>query len=655
MKEFALGNQTFAEIIDENLLYADKTKYVYDLVHSKKRNFFLSRPRRFGKTLLLETFYELFTGGRERFKDLWIGQSDYDFPKLPVIYLSLSVESNTAEILKKSILRVLAKIAESEELSIKDEMPNMYLSELVQALSKKRDSKVVILIDEYDAPVTRNMDNIEVAQANAKVLHDFFATLKQPFVSRSIRFTFVTSITRYAITSMDSGPNHLNDISLNPRYAGICGFTVDEFPTLFADRMKPTLKSLKSIGQIKASANVNDLCAEIKDWYDGYNWGGAVRVLNPFTVLNFFENAFFDNYWILSDRPGHLTALIKDNPAEYLEPQLEPTFSEEIRQSELTKLKALPVLFHSGYLTVDRIHPVLVKDLHTNKLKRVISYTFRFPNFEVSNSYRQDICEAIFGLKSGELITKGQEIREAILARDAVAIGTIFSNFFSALSYRQRPADEKNFRALIHMILLATGFKVKSELSGATTRIDCLVEVVDRIFVIIELKYSQNPTKISKAEKNAALVPLALEMFSVNLLDQKLALSSLSTKYTNAIIKVLYDNTDKVLTKEDKTHLIANTIRSLAQAKEVHAVLAKVVEKNVPAEEIEAILSKKVPDGPTLDSEQVDALLTESLEKALNDIIDRGYHKSIANEAKDIILKSRFFFLYKRFFSHTRG
>ncbi|MDR1607348.1 MAG: AAA family ATPase, partial [Deltaproteobacteria bacterium] len=244
MKELPLGNQSFAVIRYKDLFYVDKTEYIYNLLKSPENNYFLSRPRRFGKTLLLNTIKELFKGNRKPFEGLWIDSSDYAFPKHPVLYLSLSMQAPTPEILWNSILFKLRKIAKREKLAIEGDTPDLYFGSLIEALYEKAKAegeaeaekkakdkakakdetlsepkpepycdeyKVAILIDEYDAPVTRNMKNNAVAKANADILHDFFATLKEDDVASCIRFTFVTGITRYALTSMDSGPNHLND------------------------------------------------------------------------------------------------------------------------------------------------------------------------------------------------------------------------------------------------------------------------------------------------------------------------------------------------------------------------------------------------------------------------------------------------------------
>jgi hypothetical protein len=265
------------------------------------------------------------------------------------------------------------------------------------ALSRKSGSQIVVLIDEYDAPVTRNMDNPVVAEANAKILHDFFATLKKDDVSAAILLAVVTGMTRYALTSMDSGGNHLKGISLDPNFAGVRGFTLDEFDPLFGDRLPGTLASLKEAGQMKPEAGLADLRAEILKCHDGYNRGGPTRVLNPYSILNFFDNNRFDRYWIRSGRPAHLTAMIRAKPYDFLPPGLESHIdSDKVRKTEPTGLQAVPVLFHGGYPAQDKVEGVLERNPWTGEEGIVNSYSFRLPNREVSSSCHQDCFEVIF-------------------------------------------------------------------------------------------------------------------------------------------------------------------------------------------------------------------------------------------------------------------
>jgi hypothetical protein len=334
----------------------------------------------------------------------------------------------------------------------------------------------------------------------------------------------VTGITRYALTSMDSGPNHLNDISLDPRFDGLCGFTIDEFDTLFADRFEGTLSALKEEELMEPAAGCDDLRAKILNWYDGYNWGGKNRVLNPYSILHFFDNNNFDNYWVQSGRPGHLTALIQDRPQDFLEPTLKTYVSAELRKSDLNNLAAVPVLFHSGYLTVEKKSLVSKKMSSAGKSDKIYSYSFRIPNLEVDSSYYNDCFSIIFNTVSGEdLETKGEELKRAFLTKDEQTVAAIFTHLFSAVTYHQRPKDEKTFHAFVHLILRTMGFKVLSEIPGSIGRLDLCFELKTGTYIIIELKYCPYINKLTEDEKNMALAKKAIVTLSRPIRNKTLA------------------------------------------------------------------------------------------------------------------------------------
>jgi hypothetical protein len=380
------------------LLYADKTAYILELIKDPDQQFFLSRPRRFGKSLLLSSMKSLFLGQKELFKGLAIAAQGYDFPKFPVLTLSMVIGSKTPSILETGLLTTLRSVAKEENIEIMGSESIVCFRELIKALYLKNDrTKVVVLVDEYDFPVTSTIADQKTAEANAAILSGFFAVLKD--MDEFIRFAFVTGITRYALTSMDSGPNHLSDISLDPKYAGICGFTLEDFDLLFADRLESILGRLKAKGKMKTADQTADLKEKIYKWYDGYNWGGDTRILNPFSILNFFKKESFGGYWILSGRPKHLTAMIKANPSNFFQPKLESYLSDELKKSDLKELEAVPVLFHSGYLTLDKAK-TQGENSQAEETENGDSYTLRLPNYEVASSYYKDCFRVIWGLKS---------------------------------------------------------------------------------------------------------------------------------------------------------------------------------------------------------------------------------------------------------------
>ncbi|MDR0550358.1 MAG: AAA family ATPase [Deltaproteobacteria bacterium] len=509
-KKLPIGIKSFDKIINNNYIYADKTGYIYDLVTDEENsNFFLSRPRRFGKTLLIRTLKELFSGRRELFQGLLIDKLGYDFPKRAVISLSLSTNSDTKEIFEHNLMIMLKEIAEAYNVSVPISTSAQYFDGLIKAVSKKTNSQVAVLIDEYDAPVTRNMANVSVATENAKVLHDFFAKLKVDEVADCVAFTLITGVTRCALNSMDSGANHLNDISLAPEYDGICGFTIPEFDALFADRLEETLESLKNIGKFTPDAKPYDLRKEIFRWYNGYDWGGNNRVLNPFSILHFFKNKSFAKYWIESGLLTHLTALIKARPWDFIDLKLDSYLSETIRKTELNKLEIAPVLFHSGYLTLNRPpkSPELDQKTDDNTVEPE-EYSFRLPNYEISSSYYND-CFDLFMLRTDELKAKKEELIQAFLSKDGSTVSSILSSFFGSITFFQKPKGESSFHAFVQLILKAMDFQVDSELAGAAGRLDIGLRLANHNYLIIELRYCPETNKLTEDEINHILAAAA--------------------------------------------------------------------------------------------------------------------------------------------------
>ncbi|MDR1608416.1 MAG: AAA family ATPase [Deltaproteobacteria bacterium] len=630
MKQLPLGNQFFAEIRAEDLFYVDKTEYIYNLLKNSKNNYFLSRPRRFGTTLLLTTIEELFSGNRKPFEGLWIDSSDYAFPKRPVIYLSLSMEADTPKILCNNILFKLREIAAEENLAIAGDSPGAYFIGLINALYDKYKVKsgfnpeVAILIDNYDAPVTRNMDNLAVAKANNKILQDFFATLKDEDVAPCIRFTLVTGVTRYGLPSMDSGLNHLNDISLEPEYNGICGFSADDFDALFADRMEEVLPELIKTGWLEPSATQQDLKAEILRWYNGYNWGGETRMLNPISILNFFQRRHFEKYWIHTGRPAHLTPLIKEKPEDFFEPGLKSCLSRELRNSELEGLQVAPFLFHTGYLTLAKT--TLVKKINplTNEEESDISYSFKLPNYEVSSDYNLDWLEVIFNIGLSHVFSDRRVLLEkAILARDVKTVEDIFTSFFSAVTSIQRPNDEKAFHSLLRMSLFGMRFYDQSELLGTIGGFDICFELRKQILVIIELKYSQDLFKLKPKDEERILANLAAKKFLEEERDNIFAKLSKNKLDIRKTYRIVSEGRENNLSEAEINKLLIQAAKALPRA-DIEQALAIEARYKFSEEEIDKASREANPD---LDIAQ----------KALDSLLSKDYHGQLKRMGREII------------------
>ncbi|MDR2354021.1 MAG: AAA family ATPase [Deltaproteobacteria bacterium] len=629
LKKLPLGNQLFSEIIDDNFLYADKTKYLYDLLTGPSKHYALSRPRRFGKTLLLDTLMELFSGEPERFKGLWIGQTDYTFPNHPVIYLSMSISSSTTKNLKESLLSTLNRIPEEYNLFVKKASPDVYFESIIRALQKKTNSEVVILIDEYDSPINWQMDNLEVATANAKFLHNFFATLLKPDITPYIRFSFLTGKTIYAIPPLDTGANHFNDITLDPNYAGICGFTLEEFDSLFEDRMEMTLENLKKTGGMEASASILDFRKVLAEWFDGYNWGGQSRVLNPHSILNFFDNFEFEAYWFYSGLLGHLEDLIEANPQDSISPNRQEYSSTEIKNIELSKLHVVPALFYKGYLTIDKIKPSQDGEY---------LYTFKLPNYEISFDYYIKCTKIIYGINlyGNEFCKRGKKLKEAILQKDVLAVSSIFRDFFSSITTDQTPTDYNSFHSFVQLLLFNMDLTIVNELPGVTEKLDLCLELEDKVFVIIKLMYCQDITELTQEEETLALAKTARVITSRKVRDKYISNAVHAKISDESFRKFLSDFSPAVQNKAKKLRFIANVGRFILSTDELKTILANLVREKCHESDIKKIL-RRASELKLTNAKKIKQRLTEALHDVLSQIKFKDYESTVKVDFKKII------------------
>ncbi|MDR1042133.1 MAG: ATP-binding protein [Deltaproteobacteria bacterium] len=490
MEKLSLISPSFRKIIQGNYIYADKTEYIHKMIENFD-SCFLSRPRRFGKTLLLDTIAELFKGDRELFKGLWIeAKSGYSFENHPVLKISMGdyTEISSKDDLVDGIKTDLTFAADNEHIKITARKIGQMLKQFLNRLSDKHGATAVILIDECDAPVSRYIADQALAADNRDVLHDFYAALKGSY--EYVHLAVVTGITRFALTSMDSGPNNFVDISLLPEFSGVCGFTIPEFLKLFRDRFRDTLQNLKCNGSIGQNAGLKELKRKILAWYDGYNWLGKFRVLNPYSILNFFKHLEFDSFWPLSGQPSHLTALVRERPLDFIQPSLDGYLSEDVKKADIGKLEAVPVLFHSGYLTIDK------KSLVDSSAKtaegdtvQVVSFTFRPPNLDVELSYNSTCFKDLFE-RDGKYFNKFSiDMKNAIPKKDCETVSHMLEGLLTGITHRQRKPEEAYYHSLFQAAFIAAGIEVLGEPAGSRGQADMAVFLDGRIRVVIELKY----------------------------------------------------------------------------------------------------------------------------------------------------------------------
>jgi len=302
MKKLPISIQTFENIIQEEMIYVDKTKFIYDLT-CKGKYYFFARPRRFGKSLLLTTLKSFFLGKKELFKDLYIYEQEKDWTFYPVIHIDYSLVdySTSLEIFNISLLENLQTIAKEYEIELKNTVIANAFKELILALSKKYNKKVVVLVDEYDKPLVDTLTNKQKFEENRNVLRNLYGTMKG--LDGHLRFVMLTGVSRFSKVSVFSGMNNLDDISMNKAYSTLVGFTQTELETYFKDHLAKLATTF--------SKSVPEILRPVKEWYNGFSFDGINKLYNPFSILKLFTEYQFRNYWFSTGTPTFLIDLIK--------------------------------------------------------------------------------------------------------------------------------------------------------------------------------------------------------------------------------------------------------------------------------------------------------------------------------------------------------
>ncbi len=366
MKQLPLGIQSFEKLINGDNLYVDKTALISDIVNNLNY-VFLSRPRRFGKSLLISILEEYFKGNRELFKGLSI-YDDSNWVTHPVIRLDFSNMSTENESLfRRSFVSRLEAIAANYGVELSEDNEADYFSSLIEALSKKTGQGVVIMIDEYDKPITDHLDDVPLADRLRDFLKSIFVRFKGN--DEHIRFVFLTGVSKFAKVSLFSGMNQISDISMYEKYSTLLGYTEEELRSYFSEHIKLLAR--------KKEMPEEELLKEIKHWYNGYSWDAENRVYNPFSILNLFQSMRFDNYWFSTGTPAHLVKVMRGINFDVKQLQNAEANILTFDSSNLDKIDPVNLLFQTGYLTISE----------KRSLYQIEEYLLNFPNFEVETSF----------------------------------------------------------------------------------------------------------------------------------------------------------------------------------------------------------------------------------------------------------------------------
>jgi len=394
-KKLPIGIQSFKVIREDNYYYVDKTPFVKKLVDEGKY-FFLSRPRRFGKSLFLDTLRQAFLGRKDLFQGLYL-ENNWDWDqKYPVVHVSFGagVVRSKPELVE-TFFSILRRHEQIYDLSYIENLPNKQFEELIFKLSKKYNQKVVVLIDEYDKPILDNITKPDVAIPIREELKNFYSVLKD--MDEHLKFCFVTGVSKFSKVSIFSGLNNLKDITLHPECATICGYTQDELESVFQDRLDEV-----------------DL-AKVKEWYDGYNFLGE-RVYNPFDVLLYLDSKIFRPYWFETGTPTFLIELLFKKQFSLSKLELLEVGEEILDSFDVNSILPENVLFQTGYLTIQDVY------FRGNARK----FKLCFPNLEVKMSFTNSILNTF-----SDLTTKEHHYDDLYYALEKGAVSQIETTFKS--------------------------------------------------------------------------------------------------------------------------------------------------------------------------------------------------------------------------------
>ncbi len=468
-QKLALGHQEFSEVIGNNCIYVDKTETIYKLINSGSY-YFISRPRRFGKSLLANTIKELFLGNKELFNDLWIYDKwDWEV-SYPVIKISFSNIDHNKLGLEQAIDLQLNEIAKKNSIKLKMKSIAIKFKELIVELSAK--GQVAIIIDEYDKPIIDYMDDIPQAEKNRKILKIFYSILKD--ADKYIKFLFITGVSKFSQVSIFSDLNNFVDITVDENYSQIVGWTKDEIEKYFPDYIKDVGNKYKDI--------YSDIMLEIKKWYNGYSWDGTTRVYNPVSLMNFFQKRMFRNYWFATGTPTMLMDIIKTKKLTAFDIENTYTTTEILDKYDFTKINLNSLLFQTGYLTIKKI------DLRTQRI------TLDYPNQEVAESFSKHIIDT----QTNNNIDLTQTLLYKII--DSFSdnkIDVFIKNvniLFKNISYNIIENKESYYHSLFFLIIKMVGFDIDVEIETIDGRIDAVVKTETNIYVI-EFKINQSAEK----------------------------------------------------------------------------------------------------------------------------------------------------------------
>ena len=463
MKNLTSSVYSFEKLRTEDYLYVDKTEFIWNLINPAGESYFLSRPRRFGKSLTISTLKAVFEGKKELFKGLAIYDKPYDWKPYPIIHLDMAnCDVHSESDLRDYLVRMMQRLARQHGVSVDIQRTQLAssFSDLIEEAAK--DAPVVILLDEYDKPILENITSPDIAVIR-DTLADFYSAIKKEMDYE--RFVFITGVTKFCHVSLFSKLNNLTDITMDARYATMFGYTQEELEANFGDR----------IAAVAGDRDLDEFKTEIKAWYNGYRFHrSSATVYNPVSLAKFFENGGeFNNYWFSTGTPSFLLEVIKKQRFDFEEVLNSPVSNFAFDAYEIDRINPLTLLLQTGYLTIDS----------TVKRYGDTVYKLRFPNLEVKGSFETYLAGYCSGLRTDQVKDSVYKLADAVTAGDVDGIMEAMKVFFAKVPYDVHLKDENNFHLLFFSIFMLLGISIEAESRTNEGRIDAVASNEGFVFV----------------------------------------------------------------------------------------------------------------------------------------------------------------------------
>ncbi len=490
-RRFPVGVQDFESIIKDGFVYVDKTKYIYEIANNYGNAIFLSRPRRFGKSLLCSTLRHYFQGHKELFQGLAIDKLEKDWTEYPVIHFDMSkCKSDTPNGVEQS-LQSLLRVFEERYDCVGLEAQTNYgdrLRRIIETAYKRTGKRAVVIFDEYDSPVLNVIDEPEKLAAIKSIYNSFYGPVKS--MGDHLRFVFLTGITKFSQMSIFSTINNLSNISMLEQWEGLCGITAQELERDFKE-------DIEELAQ-RHNKTPEQMLQLLRDRYDGYHFGPKmIDVYNPFSIVNTFANKVLKDYWFTSATPSALIKVLNKYNFKLTDIENKQVYESSFDQPFDNMRSALHILYQSGYLTIkdyDAIDEI---------------YTLGIPNKEVYSGLYSTLMPLYLNPCDDDN-TSLLMAAQAAMRNDNIDVAlTAVQSYLAALPYDLSNKTERDFETIIKVLFDCLGIKTDTEVRNARGRCDVVMKSRTTIYVI-ELKISSTATvdeALAQIDEKNYLIP----------------------------------------------------------------------------------------------------------------------------------------------------